>query len=80
VVESQKIKIIRILQVAIIVISVGMLYLTFGLYLNSGVNEKYEVASQNDIERVFIFSKIFSVYIILVIIVLIISMILKGKK
>jgi mannose/fructose/N-acetylgalactosamine-specific phosphotransferase system component IIC len=80
VVETKRRQFIKILQIAIIVISIGMLYLTFGIYLNSAVNEKFEVASQTDIERVYLFSKIFMVYLVFVIIVLTISIFQKSKK
>jgi len=74
--EKNEMKIIQIITLAI---SLFMLYLTIGIYLNSGVDAKYG-ASQSDIEYAFTFSKFLLAYIILVSFVLTMTLIQKKKK
>ncbi len=53
--------------------SLYLLYATFGIFINAGINLQYEVYSTKDIAYIFFYSKVLMVYIVLVLIGLIFS-------
>ena len=61
-----------------IIFSVFILYVMYGIYMNSSVCLTYESASLKDIEYVNLYSKVVIAYLVLVIVFIIIS--LKKKE
>jgi hypothetical protein len=67
--------IMKIIKIITIVISVYMLYLTFGVLLNIAIDLKFETYhNKAEIEWAATFSKMLVVYIVLVIVVLIVTL------
>lgn len=71
--EKRKLLIKRISKIAMIVISLYLLYILVGIYLNSTVGLKYESVSAEDIKYGMLYTKILMIYIITVTIMLICS-------
>jgi|GEM_PF-4136696 hypothetical protein len=64
----------NIFRWTMIVFSVYVLYVVFGMYMNSSVCLTYESASVADIENVNMYSKIVLVYIIFMIVFLVVGL------
>jgi hypothetical protein len=58
----------KIFNVFVLLLSLYLLYITFGILINSSVSITYETASLEDIKYVHSYSKLFILYIILVLI------------
>ena len=69
----------KILIIITIGISLLMFYFALGIYLNIGLNSKYQAVSQEDIDYAFSFSKYLLAYIILVLVVMI-SALINSRK
>jgi hypothetical protein len=70
----------KIIQIITIGISIGMLFMTIGIFLNTAVDAKYNAVSQTDLETALTFSKTLLGYIILVLFVLTATVFQKKKK
>jgi len=71
--RKENITIRSVYKILMILFSLYLLYVTFGIFLNSGINVQYEVYSTKDVAYIFFYSKVFMGYISLVLIGLIFS-------
>jgi len=69
---------LKFVNIIAILVSLCMLYLTVGVFLNSSLDAKYGV-SQKDIEYAMIFSKILLGYIVFIIAIVIMNLIYFKK-
>ena len=70
--QSMKYNIIKIWGIIIIVLSIYVLYVTFGILLNSSLNITYSAVSVSDVEYIYKMSMFFIGYVFLVIFTVII--------
>ena len=71
--RKKNITIRSVYKILMLLFSLYLLYATFGIFLNSGINVQYEVYSIKDVAYIFFYSKVFMGYITLVLIGLIFS-------
>ena len=58
----------NVFRFLMILFSLYNFYIIVGIYLNVMVNQKYDTVSESDIAYVFSFSKLFMIYIVLMLI------------
>jgi hypothetical protein len=75
--KKNKLKIIQIIAIGF---SLIMLCLAITMYFNFGLDEKYGVASQGDIEAALFFAKITFVYILFILFVVTMTLIKNRRK
>ncbi len=69
--RKTKITFFGVCKAVMLIFSVFIFYITFGIYLNGGIGFKYEAVSSAHIEYIFFYSKVFLIYIIMIILLIV---------
>ncbi len=71
---------LKVINIVALIFTLWIIYLGFGILLNSALDMKYEAASISDIKYIYNFSIILIFYSISILIILILNLIFLNRK